>query len=379
MTKRRPQRAILAGVAALTLVASCSAPSEELESLELTGVDLVAERSAWVSDTAKVEFTVAERFGNASDGESFGRIATVSADPSGRLAVFDAADCSVTLLSADRSARVRFGRCGDGPGELRGIVSMAFREGELLLLSDAMLQRFVVSGAETARINLTERGLGGAAGVVVVDDSTVLIAPGITGNDRDSVRASMLVALNDRTGEVLRRAVHPPPISARNPEARGDFLEICGGRSSGQHVVVLAQAWALQTVVLESTSLSAVSNSVTSSEWTGGVFPDVPGRAQPSLRPRLRAHAVQCLEFGTATWGRTTDWTRVPPVNSGSLLEIRSWTGRVLYRGGNPAAIPPNARPAAAWGDRLVYFSNEGVPEVMVVAITPRSSASWNE
>lgn len=356
--------------------AACSAPPGDLASLELAGLALQATRSVWTPDTLKVRFEVRERFGGAEESEAFGRVGAVAADASGRLAIFDDSDCSVLLLSADRRSRRRLGRCGDGPGEFRRVVTLALHGDELLVLSYAAIQRIDTTGTERLRIDLGKAGLVGAAGIVPVDDSIVVIAAGVTGNEKDSVRSAMLVAMDSRSGTVLKRVVRPPLISSTNPEVRGDYLEICGGRSSAGRVVALAQAWALQTVVLEAGSLTPVSNFVTTSEWTGGVRPVVPGRSQPSLRPRLRARAIQCLASGTATWGRKTDWTQVPPANVGSLLELRLWDGRVVYRGGNPNVVPPNAIPSAAWSDNLVYFTNEGVPEVVVVAVTPKPVAT---
>ena len=368
--RRRAAQALVAAIVSAT-AAACAASPDASHDLELTTVALEAERSAWVTDTTQVRFEVTERFGSDSAGDVFGRITAVAADSVGRLAIFDASDCSVTLLSADRTSRRRFGTCGDGPGELRIVGSMALRQDELVIRGAGLLQRFDTLGTEIARVSLSDLDPGGSGGMVAIDDSTLALAITIDGNEPDSLRSLMLVSLRDRSGTILRRAVRPPPISARNPEAVGDFLEICGGRRNGEPIVAVAQAWALQTVVLTSASFAPVSNDVTHSEWTGGVYPQVPGRAQPSLRPRLRAHAVQCLDFGTARWGRKTDWTKVPPEVPGSLLEVRDWDGRVLYRGDNPVGVEPGARPVAAWGNRLAYVNSGEVSELVVVAIVP--------
>ena len=240
----------------LLCLPSCSGARSESESIELSAVGVPPERTVWAVDTLQVRFEVVERFGNSAQTVSFGRISVVAADSAGRLAIADASDCSITVLSADCESRWRFGRCGDGPGELRGVVSMALRRGEVAVQTADHLQRLDTLGSERARIQLRELGLGGAAAVVALDDFIVLLAPGVSGNERDSLRASLLVALNDRTGTVLRKALRVPPISANNPEAAGDFLLMCGGRRNDEPVVAVAQAWALQTVVLNATSFA---------------------------------------------------------------------------------------------------------------------------
>lgn len=130
------------------------------------------------------------------------------------------------------------------------------------------------------------------------------------------------------------------------------------------------QQWLMQTVQLTADSLRVVGNQYTAYPAGGGIAPTFPGRSIGQLRPNFRVTDVVCTDIGYVAWARIVDWTAIPPLDLNFLLEVRSYDGRLIYLGNNPAGVPALARVVAAWRDHVVFASNEDVPELFVTKIT---------
>jgi hypothetical protein len=347
---------------------SCANSDATIDSYALGGIAGTPTVSPWENSDGDSRFEVVERIGSGRKDLVFGRIGAVAAAEDGRLAIFDVSECRVHVVGVDRSSVVSFGSCGDGPGELRDVIDVEFVGDTVITLSaaSATLQFFGMSGIEGRRMSLADNGITGASSFAAIDDSTLAVARTVRSSERDSTRSGLIVLVDHRTRRVRRDLLRIPDASASNPNVRGEFIAVCSGKFGRRRVLVAGQMWALQTVVLDASTLFPLGNYLSTSDWTGGVEPDVPGRSGPELRPRLRSNQVQCLRDATLTWARKTDWSTAPPSDRGSLVEIRDESGTPLYRGGNPAGVDENARPAASWGDRIAYISNHDTPEVIV-------------
>jgi hypothetical protein len=86
--------------------------------------------------------------GTIGDSEAFGSIDAIQLI-SGRLAVLDAMNSRVSLYSADGQLLSRFGRRGEGPGELSLAVDLAWTPAEELLVLDRGNQKVLALKSES--------------------------------------------------------------------------------------------------------------------------------------------------------------------------------------------------------------------------------------
>lgn len=79
--------------------------------------------------------------------------------PDRRIAVLNQGSCDVVCFSSDWRELERFGRCGDGPGELSGATGLGFRPGTFYVFRPFRVDRFDAAGAYEGSDNLGAEGL----------------------------------------------------------------------------------------------------------------------------------------------------------------------------------------------------------------------------
>jgi hypothetical protein len=142
-----------------------------------------------------------------------GRIAAINGDT---LAVTDRADCSIVLFSI-RTTKVlrRFGHCGDGPGEFRGITALSFAGSDLVAFNQARGSAAVLdtSGREKGIFGITGREPVRMISSLTFLDTSFLAKTVVRSPSTDSTQFYILVG--DRaTGRVRSGFIPAPEIVA---------------------------------------------------------------------------------------------------------------------------------------------------------------------
>lgn len=103
------------------------------------------------------------------DAYLFSRIASVAADPRGRILVVDRGVSEVRVFDADGAFLFRFGGEGDGPEEFRVPCCLGFSpEGELWVRQEARYTAFELGDATATYLRVQQRLFGGQGGAAPV-------------------------------------------------------------------------------------------------------------------------------------------------------------------------------------------------------------------
>lgn len=125
------------------LCAACSAESEPADQFirdRLADGTLVSRTTALEPDSISTE----ETFVSGPDGIQFGRIMALEVDDYDRVYVADRLNSSVQVLGLEGKPVRTLGRPGDGPGELRNPIGLAFDPAGNLWIVDVGRGRYVV-------------------------------------------------------------------------------------------------------------------------------------------------------------------------------------------------------------------------------------------
>lgn len=347
----------------LCLAALACRPAEGSSNSEflLRGVDIATDAASWEVDTSMASLSIQERIIDPA----FGRIGAVGADAAGRLLVYDLTECRITLISSDRQTRGSFGRCGEGPGEFGSVVSVSFKFDTVLVINyePARITWLTAEGRELRRLPL-ERLSGAINDVATIDDTTFAVTMAAI----SSSGKRLLALVDSRTGLSRQEALTMPKVVVENPSPRMEYLNICRAPAPRNSIFAIQQ-WLMQTVEMTADSLLVRSSHQAITDYDGSIAPTFPGRPIGNMRPRFRATDIACNDVGVVAWARTVLWSEVPPRDSASLVEIRSYEGKLIYRGSNPSGIHSLARVVAAWGNSVAFATNEDVPEIVVARI----------
>lgn len=350
--------------------AACNVDTSLSDQYLLSGLTTEPKWSEWNATGENEALGIVERIGMSEGDLMFGRVQAVATDGSGRMAVYDRSVCEVTVLSPERRIESRFGRCGSAPGESLEVARMELR-GDTLVKFDLVsstISWVTLDGVELRRVRLNSPARGGPVVIAVRNDSSVVAGMNTNARNTDGTRAHLLSVFDSRTGELVEGRLTAGEAALQASAGSNETLTVCTSNASSPYIVA-TQQWLLQAIVLDLTSLRAVSNHVTLSEKAGGTYPSLPGGRKGAYQPKLGAVGAVCGPNWYAMSARPVDWTVYPAKLESSLLEIRRYDGSILYRGTNPPSVHPMARPRAAWGNNLVFVSNEDIPQIVVVRV----------
>ncbi len=79
--------------------------------------------------------------------------------PDQRIAVLNQGSCDVVCFTPDWEEQMRFGRCGEGPGELSGASGMDFRSNEYFVFRNLRVDRFDIKGEFLGTYAMSKGGL----------------------------------------------------------------------------------------------------------------------------------------------------------------------------------------------------------------------------
>ncbi len=359
----------LSAVAVVGVAIACNSGTEH-DSFLLRDVPAPARIDAWNDEYSSVSFELVEQIGDHPDEPEFGTVEAIDADESGRLLVYDRSDCSMTVLSAARSVEARFGRCGSAPGEFFNISRVVLRADTVMAfeLPTSMLTWTTVAGEEIRRVRLATSLDGQALAITVRDDSSVVAGFNSAPRKPDGSDARFLRTMSTLTGEVSEERVLASTAAMAEADRRNESLTICATSEQSPYFVA-AQLWLLQTVVFERSTLRAIASYATAGSATGSTRGMLPNGQLGGVEPKLGSVNAVCGRDWYAVTVRLADKTVYPLVELPVRLEIRRYTGELLYRGSNPPGLHPEARVRAAWGNNLVFVTNETVPQISVLRV----------
>ena len=235
------------------------------------------------------------------DAYLFSRIASVAADPAGRILVVDQGVSEVRVFDADGEFLFRFGGEGDGPEEFRIPCCLGFSpEGELWVRQDARYTAFELGEAAAIYLRVQQRAFGGpfggqgGMGPVTFDAAGRLIDIGSLEPEEDGRFVGGRVHLNaDGTADTV--ALREPDAAAAGHQTA--VIDVSGEGFSGTGRMSLYQpygpvwlrahgpggAWASASTSVYAVELHGADGSV--GEITG---PSLPG---PPLSAEEREYA----------------------------------------------------------------------------------------
>ena len=126
--------------AMVALLGAVAVPANAQEAVELPGQDVALE----------AEFAEVYRVGgiDGADWEQFGNVSHTGFDGEGNLYIFDSHASETVVVSPEGRLVRRFGRPGDGPGELRLAMSMAVMRDGGVVITDMGHRAYVVFGPD---------------------------------------------------------------------------------------------------------------------------------------------------------------------------------------------------------------------------------------
>jgi hypothetical protein len=292
--------------------------------------------------------------GSIDGTEAFGQIVDVAVSADSLIAVADRFGCTVRVFHFPSGDEVSvLGGCGDGPGEFRQVVSIAFKA-DTLLVSDFRRARIVRMDPRTgAELGATPPPVPSTEAATVVLDAAadrILYVPAWL----RSARKELLLAQSDDGGE--RAGLTDTQISLENRDQslmrRG---EACLLGDDG--LVLVANRWALQAIILDRDLMPRFSHR-DDRPWVG---PREEGGRGHWL-PGFLTPEVACSEsFGVVRY-RVNEITddRAMRVERGLLLVV-SDRGEILQREVVGATAWPHfaaLTPVAGLGDVIFSYQN---------------------
>jgi len=328
-------------------------------------------------DNPQIELTLLRIVGSRDGLVSFGQIGRGAIREDGLFVISDPKSCELHFFDGQSTALLgTFGRCGNGPGEFRAVMSLQF-VGDTLIAFDASTSQLVAilpPSTELARRSVIPHSSSHArpTQMLVANDSQLVgTAPVVPTKSRpDSARNELLLVVDRTSGNVTHRALRPPPVGEDNDFAFLNNAEICLRPGHGRPTLVLAMNhWRFQAAILTMPRL-ALSGSISSDvPW---IHPRALPRSQPGRAPSSYAAGIACAQNVAFLWHRerVVDPTRqkVPS------FRMEAWT----YSGTRLLALETSSigdvlldRILAASDDRILLrgLTGGGTPVVMDFAI----------
>lgn len=300
--------------------------------------------------------------GSLDGNVAFGEIVDLAVSRDSLVAVADRFGCTIRVFAFPSAEPIsELGGCGDGPGEFRQVVSVAFK-GDTLLVSDFGRARIVRMDARRGEEFSAELPPFPRieAPVMLLDAShdAVLYVPDWLRTPREE-----LLVVHTDAGQT-HEGLTDTEISLTNRElSMTRRTEAC--HLKGDSRVVVANRWAPQAVILDR-ELQPLFNHVDERPWVGPREEGGPGHWVPGfVRPRIAcADSLAFIRYRTNERVGEHGWR----VGLGLVLVVSS-SGEIVQREvvADTAWPHPTAMaPAAGMGDVIFLFQNAWGPYPMV-------------
>jgi len=304
-------------------------------------------------------------YGDRDQGLVFGHIVSMAANPAGVLAVYDRDDCRIWLVDTQGAQWKAVGRCGEGPGEFKSITAMTF-SGDTLIVFDEGRQALVrldSRGEELERMTPALAKWGALSISDLAVDGEGKVAAGLDLAPSEPTADYLQVAVFDPFGEGSAvRGLAAPPLARKTPRPIVRYSSLCSGVSpSGERVIVAANTWGPQAVVLRQRDLKALSSLRVPVAWA---LPN-----EHSLRPGYWGPMYPIPKTACGRELAVIGYRDQQYLEASRSWEVRAAAMIVLDLDGNLVAAvvedgPLSSRsvmfmtPGAATGERFFFFTN---------------------
>ena len=369
---------------ALLLAIACDGEAGSQFHFRDAGRPAITEAAA---DRTALTLEFVRTWGTSVGPESFGSIGAVGVSDAGMLAAYDPRSCAITMfdLQAGNMQR-RFGRCGEGPGDLPRVTHLAFAGDTLLLLDEGAkrLHYLLPTGEGVRRASVSHLSeYGGIQALLPVRGDTVIasrsFSSGTTLGDVPMQDRHLLVKGTVESRRILASGIRSPAVMDNHG---GNFhvgYAACLQPSGPTRRLVLMNRWAFEMVVVDASRLDPLAHSVTPLSWGA---PKADRLAQGALMPTVAAAGSAC----------GPDWVLISQVRlegegrdteaTGGHIEIRGYDGRlrasVSFDRSDSLLF---GTPVAGFRDRVFYRANRlaAFPQIVEFRLAPRSRASGGE
>lgn len=122
-----------------------------------------------------IEYEIVATFGVEESDPLIPQPTLISATgDGGPFFVYSASTCRVHVLDADLREIHQFGRCGEGPGDLSGVLAIHREADELRVIMSHRIARHALDGTYLGEVSLADRPLGSP--IVIVGDRILAVA-----------------------------------------------------------------------------------------------------------------------------------------------------------------------------------------------------------
>ena len=297
----------------------------------------------------------------------------------------DVRECAIVVLSRRALGRGRrFGRCGEGPAELRGISGVAMQHEEVVVIDrDGLrVQRFALDGAllEARRTTKLKPAGEGIWQVSRLSDGHLLAVAEYTPRQRRPPSVSWpasayLRVLDVRTGEVVDSALLPGAAIAMRNNNESTYISTCvGAREVSRTVPIAAANLQYPEVIAMEWDTSDRRLRLKGPRWHAPELLTTAWTSSEEPAPMPDLVRLACMSMGVlllqVRFNPDVDWDAVgsrqvrPVLWRGGRLEIGSWESEGLWSS--------FGRMVGASGDTLLFVSNDGLhgPEIRMVVLT---------
>lgn len=309
------------------------------------------------------------------DGVS--QISTARLGPDRTLGVVDLRTCQVILyrLGADAAPETeRLGRCGEGPGEFRGITDILIEPDTVVVVDhDQQILTFLPRRGGTPRLlelrDLAEQGW--RAFEILRTDGAVILAAGVLPGAGLHATSGFLRVIDRGDASQISEFAPDPPAAGANVSQLPRRVSACLDAGSGS--VFIANRWRMERVILSGDGQRVLRRLITPGSWVLDVVRDDRPGAVPAAYVRLACGDGDALfQWRTRAEGGGVDRYHTELITSDGSTAWSS-TGREP-ESPHPAAMSAVGRVAEGW---LFYSNNEiAGPTVFVLDLEAGSESA---
>lgn len=364
-------------ISIVVLLAACS---EDRSAVTFTKVDI---RPSQASDQSSYRLRLTGSYGASSGPLLFGGVVAAAVSDDGTLAIADGPVCRLTLIGlSDRTIKSQIGRCGQGPGELSGMLGL-FYSGDTLVtyLTGARSLVYIDSaGTELRRVSINDAldGLDvqtiGPAGSGKAAVGVMRISSRFS-KDTTDFSDKLVLLVDTHSGTRVASAIGSPTITQSNSDRIFAGIEVCGFRDGSG--VIAQNIWSFEGVVLDGATLIPRSRFITPLRWA--MTPRKITAGTVGFSPGAIVSAVGCsdsLALFVSVRGKTQGENVVP---DGGRFEVRN-AHSLLLVGADFGSVDTTflARPLAGFRDRFFVANNRSFdyPRVLEFVLEPRPTGS---
>lgn len=314
------------------------------------------------------------RYGAPSGPSSFSALQGLAVSRKGILAVVDVAECRVELYSVTGPTLMptgQFGKCGDGPGELRQVRSMTFVGDTLaiLLAGQPTIRLLALDGREVGRLDLGSRLPAGfdIQQIEGLPPSALLVslASGRGTGSRSGPGERSLALVYSLAGDsVIRLPGSVPQVAMANTGVYFSGPALCAGTSHDTTYFALANRWASEVAIYRWPQIEMLSHVAAPGDYSPLALPN----PNTGYMPRIFGLSAACVYGGVLLWSRTGHFDGAHPVFDGGRVLGVSMSGSPLmdfrYSSADSAML---VIPEGSFQGRLFGASNQlfGYPQIV--------------